>query len=312
MPTPNGIGQNDGTGTRQSTGKETSPVQYQNTSRSSKADAVRCKRCGRAVPNAEELCPGSVCDYCWHEMKFETICEKCGVRRRQWSRGEECMDCVWAGQGVPQCTVCGNHPNTPRGERGECQSCGDRFRKLMEVSGIPSRHRQFKTWDSLKGEADYAKAIAAVRDFTLFGDGVLAIVGSPGTGKTQAACVAIAESAFLGRRSRYTTVVEMMANLKERFDQKHDGESNWLSDFSALGLLVIDEIGEAPQSEYGAAMFNRLVDLRYRELRPTIMAGNVAPDQIVSVVGARVVDRCREGGGLVNFSGWPSWRAAAR
>jgi len=52
-----------------------------------------------------------------------------------------------------------------------------------------------------------------------------------------------------------------------------------------------------------------VVDLRYGDMKPTILIANTSVDNLAGVVGESVLDRCNELGGVLVFD-WSSFRHA--
>lgn len=197
----------------------------------------------------------------------------------------------------------------------QCWECDDRDRQAaslcnqrLRMCGVPSRHTAFGTWSALAGSPDYMRALEALRKFTAKGNSVALVVGERGTGKTQALAVAVAETISAGREARYVTALELLADLKDRFGGDRSAELAWLRDWVAPHLLTIDEIGERMDSEHTRLSLTALVDKRYSMKKPTILAGNLTEPGIVACVGASIADRANEGGGVILFAGWPSFR----
>ena len=202
-----------------------------------------------------------------------------------------------------------------------CPSCWRQFRSRVDSarldSGIEKRYRPFlverrgQSWGMLAGPAPYGAVVARVRMFAERGDTVLAVIGKRGTGKTQIGSVAVWECCFTRGPARITTLYGLVADLKGRYGKDGASESEWLAEWSAPDLLVIDEIAERFDTNHERTVFTAIVDSRYRKCKPTILIGNLTAEQLCACVGSSITDRCNEGlGGIVVCDKWPSFRKA--
>lgn len=180
----------------------------------------------------------------------------------------------------------------------------------LRASRIPARHDRFHRWEELNGPEPYLRAVGKVRRFTEHGDSVLIVVGTRGSGKTQALAVAVRQTIVAGRPARYTTALELLADLKRRYADGGAAELAWLAEWCAPWLLAIDEVAERADSDHSRLSLTTLVDKRYSMNLPTILSGNVETSGLAACLGASVCDRANEGGGVVSFADWPSFRRA--
>jgi len=52
------------------------------------------------------------------------------------------------------------------------------------------------------------------------------------------------------------------------------------------------------------------IDKRYGSMRATLLIGNIRENELVAALGPSIIDRSRDGGGII-FCDWPSLRGAA-
>lgn len=121
----------------------------------------------------------------------------------------------------------------------------------------------------------------------------LLIVGSVGTGKTHQAYAAIRALSVSGAYCGwvFTSAADCYAALRPRpgVDSEHEFER-----YSKAGLLVIDDLGAAKNSEWTEEINYRLINHRYEHERPTLITSNVPPKQLADALGARVASRLAE------------------
>ena len=135
-----------------------------------------------------------------------------------------------------------------------------------------------------------------------------ALIGPRGTGKTQ---LAVDVMQGYARRTalsvKYVKLFGMALEIKESFDSKTVSERDVILKYSKPHFLVIDEIHEKLDSDWARSIFTHLIDLRYDDMKSTIMIGNVEVDEFEKIVGASVYSRLKETGGVVNCN-WKSFR----
>lgn len=173
-------------------------------------------------------------------------------------------------------------------------------------AGVPKRHAMAR---ETGGAAEWAAKLAQVT--ALLGTGCLvALVGPRGTGKTQLAVELIRE--VTGPRdlpARYTTATEFFMALKETFgDEAKVPASKVLAGHRAVNLLVLDEVHERGATSWEDQMLTTLIDMRYRDLKDTVLIANLKPDEFLTHVGPSIASRLQETGCIVECK-WKSFRA---
>lgn len=140
--------------------------------------------------------------------------------------------------------------------------------------------------------------------------------GPVGTGKTR--CATSALRAWLAEPGATGALVHEPA-LHSELRSTFDGRGSWgdaMGRCQRVGLLVLDDLGKAPMSDWWSSALSELIDERWLTSRPTIVTSNlsraawveaacrkVAPDGPASVA-SRMTDGCR----LMEFCG-PDRRA---
>lgn len=225
----------------------------------------------------------------------------------------------WEEHVCNECGKAGRYARRPVGRL--CYDCQDQLQAMAALasqrrlaSGISQRHAKFQTWDDLQGPPEFLRMVGIVRKFCETGDSILALLGNRGTGKTQAASVAIATTIERGKSARIINALALSSDLKRRFgdNERTNAEGDWLRQWTAPHLLAIDEIGELSAGDHVRANITQLLDTRYADTKPTILIGNIDPERFAECIGASIADRANEGGGIVLCNGWQSFRTAAR
>ena len=137
--------------------------------------------------------------------------------------------------------------------------------------------------------------------------GMLALVGSRGVGKTQLLAGATLAMIERDRSARMIDLQALLADERARMAGARDSESDWLDDFGGVDLLCIDEIGRVKLTERAGELLAQLLDVRYREYRHTLLAGNTDKSGLTAVLGDSPTSRMFETGGVIACE-WPSFR----
>lgn len=148
-------------------------------------------------------------------------------------------------------------------------------------------------------------AVAAIRDWLAGKQTWCVLSGGPGTGKTVAAGVAVLDAARRGERALVVVCSEVA-----RVPAFGPG-SEALDDWKRAPLLVIDDLGVAPLSDYARGVLHELCDYRHERYRRTIITTNLRMGELRSALGDRLLDRILADGRAVSVAG-PSMRAASR
>lgn len=167
--------------------------------------------------------------------------------------------------------------------------------KTARSAGIPCTSA---AWVSIeKGDLIETKALEITRRWLKAPSErrFLALIGTPGVGKTVAAGWAAAELAHRG-----------VAYVRERqitnwFRRGYEREIERIRE---AGFVVMDEMGTAPARDEDAARMAmlELLDLRIAKGR-TMLIGNLDRVSIRQKYDARIIDRLRESGAIVECDG---------
>lgn len=210
----------------------------------------------------------------------------------------------------------------------ECPACAAALREALEAwkhdhwawrawnsAGVPRRfkNRSLDNWQQ-RSVAD-RKLLAAVRAWIegLEGSDVLALVlsGGIGLGKTHLLTGLIVAAIREGITARYVAVPDLLGKLRESYRRDSDGGPEALLEpLERTKLLVLDEVGASKGSRWEQETLSALVDARYREERPVVIATNAAPDELPQYIGERAADRISEFGVVLTLQG-ASYRSKA-
>ena len=176
-----------------------------------------------------------------------------------------------------------------------------RFRWWSGHAGVPERNRCANV-AHLVGHSPstkaLAKAVAAyvgkLEDRYEAGEG-LVLLGPPGLGKTLTLTAIVNEACRQGMSGAYRVWPDVLATLKAGFaGERDDDRRQAVTALRDVDLLALDELGIRAGSEFDHAQLFELIDHRYRERLPTLIAANVTAAELPQVVGERIADRLRE------------------
>lgn len=149
---------------------------------------------------------------------------------------------------------------------------------------------------------------------------IVCLVGTRGTGKTQMACLLarnwlnreVARAGGVDVDAKcvgYSHIMDVFMAIKATYgDRSAPSEQDVLSRWIDPQFLVIDEVQERGETEWENRTFTYLLDKRYSMARSTLLLANVKPSDLAARLGASIVSRMQETGGIIECN-WPSYRA---
>jgi DNA replication protein DnaC len=185
--------------------------------------------------------------------------------------------------------------------------------EAFRVSGVDKRHADRKLADLLKDE-EWARYWPIARKIVNEG-GMLALLGDRGTGKTQLAVELIRavcretpldnvvlEWAKPPSLAVYARAREIGMKFRECYDKDStQTELSVVNLFVRPRLLVIDECQERPDKDHEIRTVSMILDKRYASMLPTVLIANCDEKALLTLFGASVADRIKDGGGYIRF-----------
>lgn len=235
-----------------------------------------------------------------------------------------------------QCEKHGEFHAIKIGGRHDCPKCGQesaervsaeasqkvalsrreaKLRSLVYHSGIPPRFRS-KTFEGFEPADDKQRRVLMIvkRYADLFDEryaagGGMVMCGPPGTGKTHLACAIGNQIMAAGRSALFSSVLAAARRVKQTYGKgSTESEQQVLDKFYEPDLLILDEVGVQFGSEAEKLIVFEIINGRYERVLPTILMSNLPEEELGAFVGDRVIDRMREGGGVVLAFDWESRR----
>lgn len=158
---------------------------------------------------------------------------------------------------------------------------------LREASGEVTREERAETWakDNLPEEfRDVTPNWERAKD-----SGWLWLCGPVGVGKTRSVCATAKALAGIGKHPVFVSEAEMFERIKASFD----GGSDPTLSYQRADVLVIDDVGKTPLTEWSASVYFLIVDYRWSHHLQTLFTSQLRPSEWVDTTGeanARTAD----------------------
>lgn len=205
--------------------------------------------------------------------------------------------------------------------RPSASEAAESYKMLLDqrllTAGIPKRFLSSTIWGWTASMPVQKPAIEWARSYCedtvkAISSGRSAILhGSAGTGKTHLAVGILRHVIEQGGTGIYATCADMLGMVRATYQKgSSDTEQSVIDRLAGVDLLVIDELGRTTDSSHEQATFFRILDTRYRNMKPTIIVSNLDRDPLVAMLGVAAIDRIRESGGAILTFNWTSQRQA--
>ncbi|MCK4705867.1 MAG: ATP-binding protein [Gammaproteobacteria bacterium] len=189
--------------------------------------------------------------------------------------------------------------------------------RLFKDAAIPKRFKD-KSFDDYvassegeRGALNICKAYAESFEQREEAGGGMALCGKPGTGKTHLA-LAIANTIIreFNKTVVFSSVMSAMRRVKSTYSKDSDEKENEaVKAYTQPDMLILDEVGVQFGSDAEKMILFEIINIRYLDMKPTILISNLSISDLEDYIGVRVVDRMREGGGAVIAFDWESYRS---
>jgi DNA replication protein DnaC len=134
-----------------------------------------------------------------------------------------------------------------------------------------------------------AEAVAAVREWVQKRQGWIVLCGGPGRGKTHLLAAAANQLLDQGQRALYVIVPDLLDHLREGIETGVGHQR--FEDARGVDFLLLDDLGAEQSTPWAEEKVFQLVNHRYVNGLPMLVASNVGPDELASRVASRLRDR---------------------
>lgn len=105
--------------------------------------------------------------------------------------------------------------------------------------------------------------------------------GSFGTGKTYLACAIARQLVYHKRRVRFVTSVDLLIELQSTYG-KAEAEKDVLARYSKCDVLILDDFGKEPPTEWALSRLYAIVNNRDADMLPLVVTSNYRISELVS------------------------------
>jgi DNA replication protein DnaC len=179
----------------------------------------------------------------------------------------------------------------------------DLIRRLRQACGVASKFAGAKLSDALPEQREAAKILAGILEPSCT-PRILIVAGDVGTGKSHLLSGLVLELVRRGQYAMYTDTRALIDLARDAVCGR--ASESWrtiIARYIRARLVVFDEASAAVGTTFSVERLEQVIDERYRAGRDTILAGNAEPERFEAVIGARVVSRAREAGGVLIMRG---------
>lgn len=180
----------------------------------------------------------------------------------------------------------------------------DHMAMVLGLAGVPDEFLR-KGWSDFRRLAGKEDALDTARAWATGGGDKpgLLLYGPPGSGKSHLAAAAFRDRLTgLARQrgvhsnwdmaGRWCNVSHLLRDTRRRcFGDGKEDEQTILDDLQAAAVVVLDDIGVKPPSEWAAEFLYSVVDDRWTGRGATLVTSNLTPKGLVGLLGERVMSR---------------------
>jgi len=186
--------------------------------------------------------------------------------------------------------------------------------ELAQIIGIGKRYTRLTFEDFNPSCCEARQALDTCRNYArnfsrVLGNGEgLLMLGNPGTGKNHLSACICKEVAQQGHTALHGTLARILGQIMSKWDKGQEGtDQDELKKFARANLLVIDEVGPCMQNNYQKGYLFDLINLRYENLKPTILISNFNAKELEKYLENRIYDRLCQTSFVIEFT-WESHR----
>lgn len=142
----------------------------------------------------------------------------------------------------------------------EAREEAQRLERLYDMAGIPKHFRKFEVPEAIELVDDVINGLW------------LYLVGDVGTMKTTFATSLCREAIKRGATVKFLPAADLSPMIKATYNRgSQETEDDIIRRYGSCRILLLDDLGKDGTKDHAIAALERLIDLRYREERPTIV-----------------------------------------
>lgn len=219
-------------------------------------------------------------------------------------------------------------------EAEESRKMRERVSRIIGDSGMNARFLR-RTFETYQPTRENQKALRVCKQYAdTFrekqprynpepGRNGLFITGPKGTGKTHLAAAIANQLMQEGTAVICMTMIDLLDRIKKTYEQNRQyggetNEGNILSTYKSVPLLIIDDMGKEPATEWAVSKIYAIINARYEAYMPTIITTNYTDSELVrrltpkdsadQTTADATIDRLREMCSAIVTTG-DSWRS---
>jgi DNA replication protein DnaC len=208
--------------------------------------------------------------------------------------------------GGPDCNYCGNKRFVLGGD-GEVKPCPkcdvaqqwkvDSLKPFSSRSQVSARQTFFNFKTRFGGDDDefLLDCLHTAEDFANAPQGKwLVMWGERGAGKSHLCAAVDNHLQQSGTPSLFITMPDLLASLKQAMELQTNTEqetySGRMKTFKTAPVLILDDLGAETSGAWSDGVLFEILDYRYRNRLPTMIATNINPDNFEPRVASRLQD----------------------
>jgi len=176
-------------------------------------------------------------------------------------------------------------------------------RSCWNGTKVSARHRQRIHNNGLNFKGEWGRQLNRTIAMTNHDEGAtVAIVGDPGSGKTQMAVEVMRQSIWKMTRpsAMFTDIGAMILTMRSPYQSRAGiSELELFNSYTIPQFLVIDDADRRGESDWENNMLHAILNKRYGAMKSTILIANQSANVFCQAIGPAMVSRIKENGGII-------------